>query len=70
MQIGMLETLGLRWQLLDEYVERINAVTAEQVRAVARKYLIEDNLTVASLDPLPLEQKQQVRSTLGERHGQ
>jgi zinc protease len=70
MQIGMLETLGLRWQLLDEYVERINAVTAEQVQAVARKYLVDDNLTVASLDPLPLEQKQRVGGTLGGRHAQ
>lgn len=55
MQIGLLETVGLPWQLLDEYVERIRAVTAEQVRAVARKYLHDDNLTVAWLHPLPLE---------------
>jgi zinc protease len=70
MQIGLLETLGQRWQLADEYVDRINAVTAEQVQAVARKYLIENNLTVASLDPLPMEQKQQQRSTQGGRHAQ
>jgi zinc protease len=70
MQIGLLETIGLRWQLLDEYVERINAVTAEQVQAVARKYLVDDNLTVASLDPLPLEQKQRAGGTLGGRHAQ
>lgn len=54
MQIGTLETVGLRWQMLDEYVEKVRAVTAEQVQAVARKYFVNDGLTVAVLDPLPL----------------
>jgi zinc protease len=36
-------------------VQRINAVTAEQVQAVAKKYLLEETLTVAVLDPLPME---------------
>ncbi len=70
MQMGMLETIGLRWQLLDEYVEKIKAVTAEQVRAVARKYLIDQNLTVASLDPLPMDQKRLEPPVEGGRHGQ
>ena len=56
MKIGQLETVGLDWRLADQYVERINAVTAEQLQAVARKYLVEKNLTVAVLDPLPMEQ--------------
>lgn len=47
--IGTLETVGLDWQLRDKYVEKINAVTAEQVRAAAQKYLIDDHLTVAVL---------------------
>jgi zinc protease len=51
MQIGMLETVGLGWQKADEYVGKINQVTAEQVRAVARKYLIEDHLSIAYLEP-------------------
>lgn len=54
MQIGSLETVGLSWQLMDQYVDKIRAVTAEQVQQVARKYLIDDQLTVATLDPLPL----------------
>ncbi len=54
MQIGTLATSGLDWRLLDRYVENVRAVTVEQVREVARRYLIEDNLTVAVLDPLPL----------------
>jgi zinc protease len=54
MRIGMLETIGLKWQLIDESVARIRRVTAEQVQQVAKKYLNEDNLTVGVLNPLPL----------------
>ncbi|MGE0370491.1 MAG: M16 family metallopeptidase [Gammaproteobacteria bacterium] len=55
MQVGMLETVGLDWRLADAYVDRVRAVTAEQVQAVARKYLTPDRLTVAVLDPLPID---------------
>lgn len=55
MQIGSLETVGLPWQIKDTYVDSIRAVTAEQVQVVARKYLVDDRLTVALLDPLPAE---------------
>lgn len=54
MQLGMLETVGLGWKVADEYVEKVNQVTAEQVRDVARKYLVEDKLSVAYLEPLPI----------------
>jgi zinc protease len=57
MKIGLLETLGLGWRTMDEYVDGVSAVTAQQVQAVARKYLIEDQMTVAHLDPLPLQAK-------------
>ena len=53
MIIGTLETIGLDWKVRDEYVEKVQVVTAEQVQAVARKYLIDDHLTVAILEPLP-----------------
>jgi zinc protease len=51
MQIGTLATVGLDWQLMDQFVDRLRAVTPEQVQAVAKKYLIDDHLTVAVLDP-------------------
>jgi zinc protease len=54
MQLGMLETVGLSWKVVDEYVGKVNQVTAEQVRDVARKYLVEDKLSVAYLEPLPI----------------
>ncbi len=55
MKIGTLETIGLDWSLLDDYVQRVREVTAAQVQAVARRYLIDETLTVAWLDPLPLD---------------
>ena len=51
MQIGTLVTVGLDHKLLDDYLEQIRAVTPAQVQAVARKYLIDDSLTVAVLVP-------------------
>ncbi|MCY4641383.1 MAG: pitrilysin family protein [Gammaproteobacteria bacterium] len=56
--IGSLETVGLGWQLMNEYSARIKAVSAQQVREVARTYLVEDGLTVAVLEP----QREQVQA--------
>ncbi len=54
MQLGQLETVGLGWQRADEYVDRVRAVTREQLQQVAKKYLVDDGLTVAVLEPLPV----------------
>ena len=50
--IGSLETVGLGWQTMEEYAEKIQSITAEQVRDVAKKYLIDERKTVAILTPL------------------
>ncbi len=55
MQIGQLETMGYSWRLLKEYPEKLKAITSEQLQAVARKYLVKDNMTVATLDPQPID---------------
>ena len=55
MQIGMLETVGLDWRLADSFVDKLKAVTPEQVLAVAKKYFVPDNLTVAVLDPQSMQ---------------
>ena len=69
MKIGIMETVGLGWQTKDEYVDRINAVTAEQVQQVARKYFVEDHLTVAELIPQSIEVKSAAKHvTTGENH--
>ena len=69
MQIGMLETIGLDWRLSEEYVKNIDAVTAQQVQAVARKYFIDKTLTVAELVPQPIGDKPRSKPTFGARHG-
>ena len=70
MKIGQLEAVGLDWRLADEYVDRIQAVTAEQVQAMAKKYLVEKHLTVAVLDPLPMEPGRKPRpASSGGGHG-
>ncbi len=57
MQLGQLESVGLSYRDTDTMVKKLQAVTTEQVRDVARKYVQDDSLTVAVLDPQPLEQK-------------
>jgi zinc protease len=54
MRIGQMASVGLDWRMLDDYVKNLNAVTAQQVQAVARKYLVDTNLTVTILDPQPI----------------
>ncbi|ROH85473.1 insulinase family protein [Pseudomethylobacillus aquaticus] len=55
MTIGTLETAGFSWRILPGYPAKLSAVTAEQVQAVAKKYLTPDNLTIATLDPQPID---------------
>jgi zinc protease len=55
MQLGQLETVGLGWELVDTYVDALSAVTPEQIRSVARQYLVPEVRTVARLDPQPLD---------------
>jgi len=57
MQIGQLESIGLGHRAIPQMLAGLQAVTAEQVRAVAAEFLRDDNLTVAVLDPQPLSGK-------------
>ncbi len=63
LQIGLLETIGMDWRLLDKYVDNLKAITPEMIQKVARKYLNDDNLYVATLKPLPIENKTLAVST-------
>jgi zinc protease len=53
MRMGLLETIGLDWRLLEDYLTQIALVTPEQVQQVARTYLRDELLTVGVLHPLP-----------------
>jgi zinc protease len=55
MQMGRLEMAGLSYRDLDVLIEKLQQVTAEQVREVARKYFVDARVTVATLDPQPLD---------------
>ena len=52
-QIGSLEIAGYPHQAMDMMISKLRQVTPEQVQAVARKYLVDDSLTIAVLDPQP-----------------
>ena len=53
MEIGQLEAVGIANGHSKRIIEKFQAVTAEAVQAVARKYFVDERLTVAELDPLP-----------------
>lgn len=69
MLIGRLETIGLPWRLADDYVEHLKRVTPEQIRRVAQRYLVDDNLNVAVLEPLPMDSAAGMSGVGGGRHG-
>ncbi len=58
MQIGQLETMRYPLSLLQNNAARVQAVTSEQVQAVAKKYLVPDQMTLVSLDPQPIDPNQ------------
>jgi len=70
MEVGRLDTIGLPWQIKDDYVDKILAVTALQVQQVANKYLTDERLTVAILNPLPIENGTKATSSAGVTHEQ
>lgn len=53
MEIGRAETVGAGMDYVHSFVEKIRAVTAEDVARVAKNYLIVDRRTVGILTPLP-----------------
>ncbi len=68
--IGVLESTGLSHRTIDLQLSKLREVTSEQVREVARKYFRDDALTVAHLEPQPLEGRRPVAPPAGLRHAQ
>ncbi|MFA5678691.1 MAG: pitrilysin family protein [Pseudomonas sp.] len=55
-QIGMLESIGLPWSLLDEDIAALQSITPEQISEVARRYLVAERLTRAHILPIVTEE--------------
>ena len=51
MEIGGTEMAGFSWKDIDYMLEKMQTITPEQVQAVAKKYLVDEGLTIAILDP-------------------
>ncbi|MBU3627798.1 pitrilysin family protein [Polynucleobacter sp. AP-Reno-20A-A9] len=51
MEIGSTEMAGFSWKDIDYILEKMQTITPEQVQAVAKKYLVDEGLTIAVLDP-------------------
>jgi len=69
-QIAMLEAAGYSYRSIDTMIAKLQKVTAAQVQEVARKYLVDDSLTVAVLEPQPLEGRKPMPTPPGLRHVQ
>lgn len=69
MQLGKYAIAGLPPEALAGRVDKLRAVTAEEVQAVAKTVFDPHRLSVATLDPLPLESRPAPRqSSPGVRH--
>jgi zinc protease len=68
MEIGQAEASGLHWRDIDKLLEKIRGVTAAEVQAVAKKYFGDDSLTVAVLDPQPLDSVPKRKPAFAVRH--
>jgi zinc protease len=68
LEIGELETSGLSFRDADLIPDRLKAITIEQIRAVAAKYLVDDGLTVGLLDPQPLNPQRPAGTASEIRH--
>ena len=69
MEIGVAEISGISWRQIDRMLDKIKEVTPAQVQAVANKYFNDDNLTVATLLPQPIDpNKPKTAAPEGLRH--
>lgn len=52
MEIGSTEMAGFSWRDISYMLEKMQTITPEQVQAVANKYLVDEGLTIAVLEPV------------------
>lgn len=68
MEIGGAEAAGVSWRDIDLLLEKLKSVTAEEVQAVAKKYFSDDTLSIAVLDPQPIENSKPRKPSGAVRH--
>jgi zinc protease len=68
MQLGDYVIAGLPPEALTHRVDKLRAVTADEVKAAAQQWLQNDRLSVAELDPQPLQTKPRAAAVPGVRH--
>ncbi|MCL2021285.1 MAG: insulinase family protein [Betaproteobacteria bacterium] len=56
MEIGSMEVLGFSFQAIDAINDRLEEVSAADIRAAAQKWFGDDTLTVGVLEPISLEE--------------
>ena len=57
MEIAIAEMNGISWKYLDDMLLNVQKVKSEDIQRVVEKYLIDDALTVATLDPQAIQKK-------------
>jgi zinc protease len=68
-ELGSQWALGLPLDAGERLIQRLRAVTAQQVQAVAARYFGDDQLTVAVLRPQPVDKNRKPRAApTGSRH--
>ena len=68
MEIGATEVIGMDWRDIDKITDKIRSVTADEVQAVAKKYFGDDTLTVATLDPQPIDENEAAKKPVVHHH--
>ncbi len=61
MEIGLAEMAGHSWRAIELMDQALNAVTAQDVQAVAARYFIDEQLTVATLMPEQMQSTPRLR---------
>ena len=51
MQVGMLETKNHDWKLLDTYIDDINSITEDDLKAVAKKVILDNKFLYSLIRP-------------------
>lgn len=69
LEYGYLETVGVGWKVLEDYLPIIESLNEADIQAVAQKYLQPEALTIAVLKPKQAVQEK-ITASVGEKQGE